>query len=145
MLMSCSLSNCQQSWEGPSAPHLCQSPACPWGSHQGQALTLCILFCLVEDMTPRRAVHALFSNHSRCYNSNSLPFKFAEKLMWSLLILHVLHACNTTLVFGYNCLQGCLLEHGLDDMEQGLCKQLYLCPSPTFFPSFQGMNGTKNC
>lgn len=101
MLMSCPFSICQQSWEGPSAHHLCQTQASPWSSHKGQALTLleCILFCLVEDMTPRRAVHALFLNYPRFYNFNSLPFKWAEKLMWCLLILHALHTCNTNQVF----------------------------------------------
>lgn len=132
---------------GAQSPPSLSPQASLWGCHNGQARTLLqfILSCLVKEMTPRRAVHVLFLNYPRFYNFNSLPFKWAEKWMWSLLILHVLHACNTTLSFGFTSLQGYHLEQGLDGMEQELCNQLYLCPSSTFVPSFQGMNDTKMC
>lgn len=74
----------------------------------------CSVFsCLLEGMTPRRAVYVLFLNYLRFYTFNNLPFKWAETLLCSPLLLHVLCACNTTHSFGYASLQGELLEQGL--------------------------------
>lgn len=72
---------------GAQSPPSLSPQASLWGCHKGQARTLLqfILSCLVKEMTPRRAVHALFLNYPRFYNFNSLPFKWAEKWMWSLL------------------------------------------------------------